>query len=433
MKCKTKNTDAMSHTIFTRKTFSKMKAKHELDTWKRLCYFQSLFGLETFVAPVLVIFYIGYAGFSFSQYAMLMAYIFFLSWFFQIPTGAIADRYGKKACLLIGNVIYIFGMVSLVAFKVKTPILVTAFLFSFGSALSTGAFQAMMYSAYAAHGRESEFNSVNARGNSLALLGGAIGAASGGVLASYSLALPMVTDIVILFFTTIVMTFTLRNTDNSPQNKPASLQTIAIVAISAAFRSKKLFFSILVAAAAFAGVRTGFNLYQPLLAASGVSLDELGIIFAGFSLFSATVAYAYSKVRHDVSVGSFALLLICTVFIASAIVADKFPSTAGIIAAIACHQIVRAIYPSLSAYMINVNITAGSSASRTTILSLAALVRSLTAALFSYGMALASGHFRDTIIFSAVSLTSAGFILAFGLRSINESREKNSTPSPTGN
>jgi hypothetical protein len=121
------------------------------------------------------------------------------------------------------------------------------------------------------------------------------------------------------------------------------------------------------------------------------------------------------------------------VFIASAIVADKFPSTAGIIAAIACHQIARAIYPSLSAYMMNVNIATNSSASRTTILSLAALLRSLTAALFSYGMALASGDFRDTIIFGAVSLTSAGFILAFGLRSINESRERNPTPPPTGN
>lgn len=417
----------MLPTTPTEKIFFTMSADKNLAKWKWLCYMQSLFALETFIAPVLVIFYTQYAGFSFSQYAILMSYIFIFSWVFQIPTGAIADKYGRKRALIFGNVIYILAMLSLVVLGNRTPVVLTSALFSFGSCLSTGAFQAMMYSAYAEEDRVADFNSVNARGNSLALLGGAGGAALGGVLAGVSLALPMVVDIAVLSLTTVLLSISVRPTQVIQNVRQVSIQTIAIDAIRAAFRSKKLFSSILVSAVAFACVRTDFNLYQPLLTSSGIHVSQLGIIFAGFSLFSAGVAYAYSKVRREILDGPLILILIALAFILSAIFLANAPTKLAIIFAICCHQFARAVYPSFSAYMININIS-DDNASRTTILSLAALLRSLIAAVFSYGMALAAERFSDKCMFNVISLVSAVLILTFGVWSLYATQSKKPYP-----
>ncbi|MFM0491055.1 MFS transporter [Paraburkholderia graminis] len=404
-----------------------MSDDKNLIRWKWLCYMQSLFALETFIAPVLVIFYTQYAGFSFSQYAILMSYIFLFSWAFQIPTGAIADKYGRKRALIFGNILYVIAMLSLVVFGSRTPIVVTSALFSFGSCLSTGAFQAMMYSAYAKEERVEDFNSVNARGNSLALLGGAGGAALGGILAGVSLALPMIVDIAVLSLTTVLLTIFVKQPQNAQNARQVSVQTIAVDAIRAAFASKKLFSSILVSAVAFACVRTGFNVYQPLLTNSGVHVSQLGLIFAGFSLFSAGVAYAYSKVPREILDGPLMLILIALAFILSSIFLANTSTTLAIICAICCHQFARAVYPSLSAYMININIS-DDSTSRTTILSLAALLRSLLAAVFSGGMALAAESFSDRIMFNVVSLVSAVLVLTFGFWSVYATQSKKPCP-----
>lgn len=407
-----------------------MRTDKNLDRWKWLCYMQSLFSLETFIAPVLVIFYTQYAGFSFSHYAVLMSYIFIFSWAFQIPTGAIADKYGRKSALIAGNIIYVFAMISLVVFGSRTPIVLTSALFSFGTCLSTGAFQAMMYSAYAEENKVEDFNSVTARGNSLALLGGAGGAAFGGVLAGVSLALPMIVDIAVLSFTTILLTIFVKPAQDTENVRKVSIQTIATDGIRAAFASKKLFASILVSAVAFACVRTGFNLYQPLLTTSGVKVPQLGIIFAGFSLISAGVAYAYSKVPRELLDGPLMLIVIALAFVVSSIFLADTGTTLTIICAICCHQFVRAVYPSLSAYMININIS-NDTTSRTTILSLAALLRSLLAAVFSYGMAFAAEHFSNRIMFNVISLVSAALILTFGFWSVYAIQSKKPGPTST--
>ncbi len=407
-----------------------MDANRDIEKWKWLSYLQSLFALETFIAPVLVIFYTQYAGFTFAQYAMLMSCIFVLSWAFQLPTGAIADKYGAKRALIAGNLIYISAMLSLVVFGTRTPMLLTATMFSLGGALSTGAFQSMMFSVFASANREREFNAVCARSNGFALLGGAAGAALGGWFASVSLALPMIVDIVVLSVTTIALGILINAPTAEPNVRQVSLNAIALDACKAAFESPKLFVSILVSAVAFAGVRTGFNLYQPLLMSAGLSLRELGLVFGAFSLLSAVFAYAYSKVSSRVD-GPVVLVVIALIFAASAAVLTEFMAVPGIICAILCHQLVRAVYPSLSAYMINMNIAAGSK-SRTTILSLAALLRSMTAALFSYGLAQASGFTSDKAMFGVVSLVSAVLILALGLWSVYAARSKDSAPASSG-
>jgi MFS family permease len=408
-----------------------MNSNKNLTRWKWLCYLQSLFGLETFIAPVLIIFYTGYAGFSFSQYAILMSYTFIFSWAFQLPTGVIADKFGKKQALIFGNIIYVFAMTSLVVYGNAIPIILTSALFSFGSALSTGAFQAMMYSTYAAEGKVGEFNAVNARGNSLALLGGAIGAALGGILATMSLALPMIIDIIVLCLITVILFIWLEPPLDERVVQKITIRIITLDAINAALKSTKLFTSIFVTAMAFAGVRTGFNLYQPLLTNTGLPLSQLGGIFGGFSLFSAGIAYAYSKVGGKILDGPIVLILIVLAFVVSTIFIVSEPTVVGIICAILCHQIVRAVYPPFSAYLININI-APNSASRTTILSLAALLRSISAAAFSYGLAIAATRFSDRYMFGAINLVSAASVLAFGLWSLHAGRSKKSIAASSG-
>lgn len=125
----------------------------------------------------------------------------------QIPTGALADRWGRRFSLLIGGAAYAAGIF---LFGVGTSywwILVSYLVWAFSSALASGADSALLHDALAAQGREGEFSREVGRLQACFVTGGLISTLLGAPLAAAtSLALPIfVSSGVILAATAVLL------------------------------------------------------------------------------------------------------------------------------------------------------------------------------------------------------------------------------------
>ncbi|MGC2949006.1 MFS transporter [Burkholderia ambifaria] len=384
----------------------------ELKRWRHLCYLQAGLALEAFSAPVLVFFYTSYAGFTFAQYSSIISLIFVFLWMLEIPTGAFADRYGRKLALVTGNVVYFAAMFCLVHYGHQASPWLLALLFACGGALSNGAFQAMMFEAFAAHGRDADFHTVNARATSLSLVCGGAASVIGGWLASRSLAFPMYLDMGILAALTLSFALWLRVPAHEHRSRRPGLVEIARDGIAASLSSRSLLVTILAAAITFACLRAGFNFYQPLLQESGADVETIGWLFAAMYGFSSAVAYAFSHIRKSALLSRVPSMIQILMFATAACVVavpNAFASLGWVLLSIACHQAVRGMYPSYTAYLINRCLPAGA-INRTTILSAASLVRAMCAAVFVWGSGMIAQRIGFANAFVALSACAAVLI-----------------------
>lgn len=229
-------------------------------------------GVETLTAPVLVLFYTDYVGYSFSIYSYAMAMILAFAWVLQIPCGALADRIGREPCLVTGNLLYAAALLSLLLWKSDVPAVCVALLFALGLSLSGNTLQSLIYEYHAQRHAQGDFHALMAKGTSISLFVGAMAAVAGGHLAKVSLALPMIVDWCLLILLS-GMQLLLIEEDRSATSERKHQTTYADLLASGLLlvkRDRSLVTLILLAAVLLAVLRTGFNFYQPMLISSGV-------------------------------------------------------------------------------------------------------------------------------------------------------------------
>jgi MFS family permease len=104
---------------------------------------------------------------------------------FEIPTGVLADRFGRKPLLVFGAVLSMLEFIILLfAHQFWTFALVVS-LAGISSACTSGAWNALLYDSLAAVQKQRFFEKIVGRMNSLDFAGSLIAALSGGVLAKY--------------------------------------------------------------------------------------------------------------------------------------------------------------------------------------------------------------------------------------------------------
>ncbi len=107
-----------------------------------------------FFAGVLVPFFTDWGGLTLPQMFLLQAWFFLCIFLLEVPTGAVADKYGRKTsvvcasiCLLIATAIYATG-------KGLPRYLLAEFMWAASAALASGADEAMVYDSLKAAGDE---------------------------------------------------------------------------------------------------------------------------------------------------------------------------------------------------------------------------------------------------------------------------------------
>ena len=111
--------------------------------WKM--YLLEFFRGLHFIGGVLVPFFTVWAGISLTQVFLLQSW--FMMWVFllEIPTGTIADRFGRKTSISLACFTAVIAPLVYASYPVFTVFLIGEFIWALGSALFSGANEALIY------------------------------------------------------------------------------------------------------------------------------------------------------------------------------------------------------------------------------------------------------------------------------------------------
>jgi MFS family permease len=222
----------------------------------------------------------------------------------EIPTGAFADRIGRRTSMMAGALM--MALSCLIAYQAHGPVgfLISESLAAISMSLCSGADSAYLFDLLAANGAAHEYGKRESTASAWHQGGSAIAYAAGGGLAMIDLGLPyLVTAGVALaaFATAATM-----NDDRPPpvnRDRAAALAWRTWLghmrgAIADVMNNGRLAWIIGYSAVVFVLLRATVYLYQPLLNSHHFSYVEIGLIYAAVYLAASAVAHRGHALRQ---------------------------------------------------------------------------------------------------------------------------------------
>ena len=242
--------------------------------------FRALFWMH-FMAAVLVPFYTQWAGLRLFDVMLLNAW--FMGWNFvlEVPTGAVADFFGRKWSVVSGAVVT-SGACLLYASRPSYPVFLAAeAVFALGYCLVSGADEALLYDSLVAMDRVTEAGPRIARLHAAQLVGIVTGALGGGVIAAQlGVRAPMACQAIPIAAAALLAITLVDPTTPVAHSRVTSYRALLTSGIRRLRADRPL--ALLVVDMVLVG---GFGwtliwLYQPLLARAGIAQSWFGIIHA---------------------------------------------------------------------------------------------------------------------------------------------------------
>jgi MFS family permease len=250
-------------------------------------------------------------GFSLTQYTILDAVWYASTLIFEVPTGVVTDRYGKRISLLIAS-FFGSGSLFILAFAQSfLSIFISYALWGFASSFETGTYDALVYDSLKQIDREGDYRRVRGRITTLAILAGALGSVTAGYLGSIELALPIiVTASIALLTSPLILLLT------EPQvpdvREPSHLLHIkeSTRYISHHRLVALLILYLSIVATAVWGLH---EFYQPLLNSFGIKVKTIGLLYLSFRLCGVAGAYFSDSIYRVVGKASVYFIPLCFV------------------------------------------------------------------------------------------------------------------------
>jgi len=262
-----------------------------------LAFAYALFMDFSLTAPIWVLYLRDERGFSMAQITFMEVPLFLLIVFAEVPTGAVADRYGRRISLLLASSILAVSMYVYGVARDYALILVSNLTWALAFTFRSGADTALLYDSLKALGREAEFQRTFGRltaVRSAAALGGLLLGAPLAAATSYAVAIESTAAVAAV---ALVVAGLMREAPREAAAEVAPrggyLRTLAGGAREVLEKSalRALFaFSGVISAAAAGPLQL---LQQPWLTAHDVGTSKLGLLQAaahGAALLSALAA-----------------------------------------------------------------------------------------------------------------------------------------------
>lgn len=155
-----------------------------------LLYATTLLHGMMFFFPILAL-YFQQSLFTVTNVALIYSVQAISSTILEVPTGAIADLFGRKRTLFLSNLIYILGLIVLYFGNSLPMFILFAVLSALSGALSSGTDDALMYDTLKSEGKEKYYKKIIGTYTAIWPFGAAIGSIIGGYLASISQKTPI--------------------------------------------------------------------------------------------------------------------------------------------------------------------------------------------------------------------------------------------------
>ena len=343
----------------------------------RLFAVQALMGFILWV-PIWVVFLQG-KGLSLTQVGLLEGVAWTITAFLEVPTGAIADRFGRKACIALGASLYGVAMFLILAQALSPAFLLGYALWNSSTAFVSGADSALLYDSLKADGRAAEAAKQAGRYGAINQASQGIASLAGAAIATIDINLCFVIC-GFLGFAAAALVLTIHEPPRSGADDPEYLsywKNLRAAVRIAARRPAVRALVLLNATILTIPLVVYYVLLQPYAINVGLPIAALGIVVIGTQLSSVVASWLAYRTADRFDVASVVAVATAVLIAAMAILA-AVPSipTLGVMLAVA---LVPALLTPLLSARLNDLIPSGQ---RATILSLGAL-------LFELGLAIA--------------------------------------------
>jgi MFS family permease len=163
-----------------------------------LVYASLIAGGMLFFLPILAL-YFEESLFTITNVALIFAIEAVAIVLFEIPTGAIADLFGRKRTLVMANFIVLIAVLFLYIGGSMLMFILFAIFNSFARALASGTYNAFIYDSLKDEKKEHHYKKVIGTFYALWPVGASIGSVIGGYLAKVSLSFPVGLSLIPLF------------------------------------------------------------------------------------------------------------------------------------------------------------------------------------------------------------------------------------------
>jgi len=137
-----------------------------------------------FIAGVLIPFFLDWGRISFFQIMVLQSWFVLWVLVLEIPTGAIADYWGRKKALIIAAMLHAIGVLVYVSVQNFYVFMLGEFIWAFGLAMMSGADESMIYDSLKVTKQEKLSKRILGRYGSVEMLGVMVGAPIGSLIAA---------------------------------------------------------------------------------------------------------------------------------------------------------------------------------------------------------------------------------------------------------
>ena len=246
--------------------------------------------------PIIVLFFQEH-GLSLTQVMILQAIYSLSVAVFEIPSGYIADVFGRKQTIIFST---IFSFIGYLVFSFYGGFYVFALaqvLVGIGGSLMSGSDSAIIYDTLLETKQKNTYTRIEGRNYAIGNFSEAIAGMLGGFLAVGSIYLPVYVQTGILFFS-IPIAFSLVEPTVHQENKmDRSLKAIFSVVEFSMIKHSKLRWLIIYSSAMGVGTLSMAWFSQPFFKEIGIPLVYFGILWAGLN-FSAGIT-SFNSYKYD--------------------------------------------------------------------------------------------------------------------------------------
>ena len=275
---------------------SLMQERIHANIWK---YYLFNFLTEFTIFLPFIIYYFQELGFSLGQIAILQSISALTIFIFEIPTGYIADKIGRKNSLIISTVLQLAGVLFLFISR-SYLLLVIAHIFNgLAWAFVSGADSALLYDSLLFLKRETEYKRIEGKARFFGEMAIILSAILGSLIVAYGIKQTILLTMIgyaVLVFVTLSLAEPPRETEEKHKVHPAMFM------IKRLLHNRKLLGLFCYSFIILGISGTIFVLYQPYFRATEVPLQYYGYIFAAFSVFAAIASLKAHYIEQKVGV-----------------------------------------------------------------------------------------------------------------------------------
>ena len=377
----------------------------------RLFYLFRLLATSYLWVPVFVHF-MQSRGLGFDEILSLAAIYSGVVILVEIPTGALADRIGRRTSMMLGALAMVASC--LIAYQAQSfGVFVIAEVFAAVSiSLCSGADSAYLFDLLSSNDRTHEYPRREGTASAWKNAGSAVAFAAGGLLGELDLALPYLATAAVAGIAFLIAVSL--SEDDLPGRRPATGRPAADElreymqlmgrAVADACRSPRLLWIIAFSAVVFMLLKSTIYLYQPYLEARDFGIAETGFVFSGVYLVATLVAHNVERLRRRVGEAVLVWGLLGTLAV-SFVLLNQFAGPWAL-CMLAVQAAANGVYSPLVKPILNRQIT--DSGRRATVLSIESIARRAATGVFIpiiglYGL--------DTAIYICGVAACAGLVL----------------------